>query len=220
MSLWAKFFGRSEPVDLAQPPVSSANLRTQIFRNDYFGMKLLAPGRPATRQIAPGLVEAIVEELGGAQRTVNWEALAQFDTDRDRLFALGRQQSVAHERNIQSMTVGELVQVFANNGFYLSSVMLETFARAHHKHGVLFVPVSSHHWCVHIVQALSVPPVVAMLRVIADSLAEKMSCSDSETLTRDVLWYKPNGVIEKLEGDELPPELAVAMASAFRESRR
>jgi hypothetical protein len=44
--------------------VSSANLRTQVFRNDYFGMKLLAPGRPATRQIAPGLVETIVEELG------------------------------------------------------------------------------------------------------------------------------------------------------------
>lgn len=62
-------------------------------------------------------------------------------------------------------------------------------------------------------------PVVAMLRVIADNVASKMTCSDAETLTNDVLWYKPNGVIEKIQGDELCPELAVAMASAFREAR-
>lgn len=221
MALWASLFGkRKEPVDLEKPPLSTTHLRTQLFRTDYFGVQAIqrTGGTIASRSIAPGLIEAIVEDLGSGERTLSWDALATLGSDRDYLFALARQQAAAAETHVESTTVADAVQVIASNGFYLSAYLLDMFAKRAAKHGVLFVPVSWHHWCVHIIQPMSVAPIADMMRLVADDIAKKMNCSDGETLTGDLLWYKPNGVIEKLHGSA-SSELVQAFENAYQDAR-
>jgi hypothetical protein len=218
MALWASLFGkRKESVDLEKPPVSTAHLRTQLFRTDYFGVQVIKKtgGSIASRPIAPGMIEAIVEDLGSGERTLRWEDLESLG-DRDYLFTLARQQAAAGETAIESTMVADSVQVIASNGFYLSAYLLDMFAKRAAKHGILFAPVSWHHWCVHIIQPMSVAPIVDMMRLVAGDIAKMMKCTDSETLTGDVLWYKPNGVIEKLDGSD-NADLAQAFENAFQD---
>lgn len=220
MALWASLFGkRKEPINLEKPPVSTTHLRTQLFRSDYFGVQAIKKSGAtiASRSIAPGLIEAIVEDLGSGERTLSWDSLATLGSDRDYLFALARQQAAAAETQIESTMVADSVQVIASNGFYLSAYLLDMFAKRTAKHGILFVPVSWHHWCVHIIQPMSVAPIVDMMRLVADDLAKMMTCRDSETLTKDLLWYKPNGVIEKLHGT-VSPDLASTFESAYHDA--
>lgn len=218
-ALWASLFGkRKEAVDLDKPPVSTAHLRTQLFRTDYFGVQAIkkSGGTIASRSIAPGLIEAIVEDLGSGERTLSWDALATLGSDRDYLFALARQQAAAGETQIESTMIADSVQVIASNGFYLSAYLLDMFTKRAAKHGILFAPVSWHHWCVHIIQPMSVAPIVDMMRLVAEDIAKRMKCTDSETLTGDLLWFKPNGVIEKLDAT-VSPELAQAFENAFQD---
>jgi hypothetical protein len=213
MSLFRSLFGkRAETVDLAQPPTSTAHLRAQVFSRDYFGMKLLKPGATAMRPLAAGLVEAIVEDLGSGSRTLSWDKLRQFGKTDDELFGIARAQAAAAETGAQSQVVEDTIEVIISNGFYLSAMLLEQFRNRDPKRGVLFVPLSWHHWCVHIIGGMSVAPVVPFLHAVARQVGSMMTVTDAERLVGDVFWYKPDHVIEKIDPEALSPELASALA--------
>ena len=109
------------------------------------------------------------------------------------------------------------IEVAISNGFYMGAFLLEQFAQANQ--GVLFVPLSWHQWCVHVIGPMSVPPVVPVLEAVAQHVASMMTVTAAERLVDDVLWYKPGGAIEKVElvGEGVArratsPELAKALA--------
>jgi len=199
MAFWTSLFGkRKETIDLAAPPQSISNLRTQVFSEDYFAMKFLDRGKMAMRPLAAGLVEAIVEDLGAGERSVRWENLEHFGKSHDELFALARGQAATAETGVQSQVVDGDVQVMITNGFYLSALLLETFAKREQKKGVLFVPLSWHHWCVHIIGPMTMPQHPMLLKMVAEQIGSMMKVTDAERLNDNVYWYKPGGVIEKI----------------------
>jgi hypothetical protein len=215
MAFWTSLFGkRKGTVDLEAPPQSLAHLRAQVFSEDYFVMKFLDRGKMAMRPLCAGLVEAIVEDLGAGERTVRWENLEHFGKSHDELFALARGQGAAAETGAQSQSVDGDVEVIITNGFYLSAYLLERFAKREQKQGVLFVPLSWHHWCVHIIGPMTMPQHPMLLGMVAGQIATMMTVTDAERLNQNVYWYKPGGVIEKLEfvGDmPTSPELLKAL---------
>lgn len=222
MAFWSTLFStKKEP---AAPP-SSADLRTQVYRADCTAIQVLDRtnrGDFVVRALAPGLVEALVEEHEDGESIVRRERVQAFGKSDDELFALGAAQG-ASLTDVQKIDLEHRVQVFASNDFYLSAKLLRSFARGKHAYGVLFAPISWHHWCVHIVQASTVPPLVAMISMVARDAQEKMQVAEYEALTGDVYWYKPDGIIEKLElvgsGADVratSPELQQAMDAAFR----
>src|SRR5687767_2567194 len=94
MAFWSGLFGKrdSDP-KLDTPPVTLANLRLQVFSESYFGMQVIDRAGSALRPLAPGLVEAIVEDLGGGERTMRWDYLRSFGKSDAELFALARKQA-------------------------------------------------------------------------------------------------------------------------------
>jgi hypothetical protein len=219
MAFWTSLFGkRKDTVDLGAPPTSTTHLRTQVYSEDYFVMKVLERTNSregmAMRPLAAGLIEAIVEDIGAGERTMRWKYLEHFGKSHDELFALARGQAATAETGAQSQTVDGDVEVVITNGFYLSALMLDRFAKRDQKKGVLFVPLSWHHWCVHIIGPMTMPQHPALLGMVASQIATMMTVTDAERLNQHVYWYKPGGVIEKLEivdNEVTSPELLKAL---------
>ena len=184
---------------LYKPDHDLLDLRSQVFRADCAAIHALDRNVFAVRPLADGLVEALVEDLGGHERVLRWDVVRAFGKSDDELFALARTQAAASACNITPMEVGGGVQVLASNELYLSARLLDNFARSKHRHGVLFAPISWHHWCIHVVQQITVPHTVALISLVAADVNRQMKVGDFESLTGDLYWYKPTGVIEKLE---------------------
>lgn len=231
MGLWSTLFSTKKE-DTDRAPVE-ANLRLQVYRPDCVTLQVLAQNGSldafAIRPLAPGLVQALVEDIGGKERVLRWEVARSLSKADDALFSLARTQaaSTMGDGKVQSMDLDGDVQVMVSNDFYLSAVLLHSFAQANHKHGVLFAPLSWHHWVVHVVQGSTVPPTVAMMALIADNVRSQMRVADYELLSGKLYWWKAGGVIEQLElageGVEVhatSPELAKAMQAAFDAAMR
>jgi hypothetical protein len=217
MAFWTGLFGgKKSSVELGAPLTSLANLRLQIFSEDYEGVRVLDRNAMPVRPLAPGLVQALVEDLGAAERIVEWARLRPFGKSDDDLFELAREQAAANVGRIEH-TLIESVQVFACNGFFMSASLLDTFIKQDLKKGILVVPVSSHHWCTHIIQSgITVPPHISMLRLIAGDLARSMKVSRAERLVTDVYWIRPGGRrIERIEMDGDEPVLSLDLAAAL-----
>ena len=197
MTFWTAFFSTKKHA--AARPVALDYLRSQVFRADCAAIHALDRNVFAVRPLADGLVEALVEDLGGHERVLRWDVVRAFGKSDDELFALARTQAAASACNITPMEVGGGVQVLASNELYLSARLLDNFARSKHRHGVLFAPISWHHWCIHVVQQITVPHTVALISLVAADVNRQMKVGDFESLTGDLYWYKPTGVIEKLE---------------------
>jgi len=222
MAFWATLFSTKK--DIGAPPALDS-LRVQIYRADCTAMEVLrrkSPGMFAVRPLADGLVEALVSQRGDAESVLRWDVVKAFGKSEDELFALGATQAAATTK-IVKQDFEYAVQMMASNDFYLSTQLLQSFARGKHAYGVLFAPISWHHWCVHVVQASTLQPIIAMMAMISREASAKMRVADYEALTGDLYWYKPSGVIEKLElageGAELhatSAELQQAMDTAFR----
>jgi hypothetical protein len=217
MGLFTSIFGgKAKTTDLDAPLASLDQVRLQVFSASYFGIRALDTATSALRPLAPGLVMALVEDLGGASRTLTWDKLRAFGKSDDELFELGRRQGAAADRDVATQQI-DAVQVFACNGFYLSAKLLHTFIEQPRKKGVLVAPVSSHHWCTHIVQSgVTVPPHVSMVAYLAETVAAEMQATDAERLVTDVYWIRPGGrQMDKIElrggTPVLSPELERAM---------
>ena len=213
MTFWTSFFSKQTPAR----PVALENLRWQVFRSGCVAMRALDRSVFAVRPLAD-LVEALVEDHADHERVLRLDVVGAFGKTEDELFAIARTQAAATTRDITTMELGGGVQVLASDERYLSAVLLERFAHGKHPRGVLFAPISSHHWCIHVVQAMTVPPTVALMGIVVDDVKRQMRVGDSDALTGDLYWYKPSGVIEKLElvGDgaarrATSPELARAI---------
>ena len=206
MTFWTAFLTKKQA---AARPVALDYLRSQVFRADCAAIHALDRNVFAVRPLADGLVEALVEDLGGHERVLRWDVVRAFGKSDDELFALARTQAAASACNITPMEVGGGVQVLASNELYLSARLLDNFARSKHRHGVLFAPISWHHWCIHVVQQITVPHTVALISLVAADVnrhqtsgrqtSGRMKVGDFESLTGDLYWYKPTGVIETLE---------------------
>jgi hypothetical protein len=216
MAFWSGLFGkRDSKPNIETPPVSIANLRVQVFRDDYVGVKLLDREGCAVRTLAPGLVEAIVEDLGGGERTMRWEYLRSFGKTDDELFDLARAQASTSTTEIASELL-DGIEVMIANSFYLSAFMLETFRKRDLKKGVLVAPISWHHWCAHIIGDLTVAPHVQMMRFLAQSIASQMTVTDAERLTTSIYWIKPGGrVLERIEMDRDEPVLSAELRTTL-----
>jgi len=180
--------------------MSLENIRLQLFREDYAPISLVDRNHVAVRPLAPGLVQAIVEDSGAGERTLQWADLRASGRSDDELFDIARWQTEALDDAIESQTVDNLVQVYISNGFYMSARLLASFVNDELDKGVLFVPLSWHHWCVHIVDDLTVEPVIPMMELIAHQIAPMMKVADAERLVDDVYWAHPGGrMIERVE---------------------
>ena len=222
MAFWATLFSTKK--DSAPAPALDT-LRTQIYRADCTAMQVLkrkSPGVFAVRPLADGLVEALVSQRGDTESVLRWDVVKAFGKPEDELFALGAAQGAARTK-VVTQDFEFAVQMMASNDFYLSALLLQSFARSKHQHGVLFAPISWHHWVVHVVQASTLPPIVAMMAMLSREASKGMRVAEYEALTGDLYWYKPDGVIEKLElageGADVharSAELQQAMDAAFR----
>jgi hypothetical protein len=194
MGLFTSIFGgKAKTTDLDAPLASLDDVRLQVFSTNYFGIRALDPAISALRPLAPGLVMALVQDLGAASRTLTWDQLRAFGKSDDELFDLGRRQGAHADKDVASQQI-DAVQTFACNGFYLSAKLLHTFIEKPLKKGVLVAPVSSHHWCTHIIQSgVTVPPHIAMVAYIAEIVAQNMQATDAERLVTDVYWIRPGG---------------------------
>jgi len=217
MTFWTSFLPTRKAV--GPRPLAVEHLRVQVFRASCVAMRAVHCRAFAVRPLTDRLVEALVEDHADYERVLRWDVVRAFGKSEDELFAIARTQAAATADDITTMELGGGVQVLASNGRYLSAGMLERFARDKHPRGVLFAPISSHHWCIHIVQAITVPPTVALMGIVVDDVKRQMRVGDSEALTGDLYWYKPGGEIEKLElvGEGTArrassPELATAIA--------
>jgi hypothetical protein len=190
MAFWSALFSTKKGA-----PVVRERLCTQLYRADGIAMRVAKPSGIARRLLAPGLFEVIVEDQGDRERVVSWDDLGGAD---DALFAIARSRAAASETKVASQVL-ETVQVMISNSFYLSAFVLETLETKRYKYGALFVPLSWHHWCVHVIQPGTVPPTVLMVEAVAREVATMMNVRDHERLRDDVYWYKPDGVIEQLE---------------------
>ncbi len=207
--MFSSLFGKRK--ESTSPAPALGRLRTQVYSREYFGIQVIEKTRSpiAMRPLADGLVEAIVEDLGGGERMMSWNALDELGKPRDELFALGRRQAAAAETGIQSQMLDGGMEVLISNGFYMSAVLLDTMARDPGK-GMLFVPLSWHHWCLHTIDAMSVAPHVAMLALVAEKIGEMMQVKDAERLSDAIYWYKPDHTIVRI-GKEITLELAAAL---------
>lgn len=221
MGIWTALFSTKK---LEARPPTLDQLRVQVFRGDCIAIRALDKNRAAfaIRPLADGLVEAIVEHSGDGERVLRWDVIRAFGKPDDELFALARTQAAATMRDVEKVDLDGGVQVFVSNDFYLSALMLHNFASNDHAHGVLFAPLSWHHWCAHVVQRATVAPTVALMELVARSVAEQMQVGDFEALTDDLYWYKPSGEIERLElvgkgadRHATSPELVRAMDDAW-----
>ena len=226
MAFWSTLFSTKQET---LPPPTLASLRVQVYRKDCVAMRVLkesSPGMFAVKPLAYGLIEALVEQRAQGESLLRWDVARALGKSDDELFALAAAQAAATTRTVTSdFDFG--VQLMASNDFYLSTQLLQSFARQASPYGVLFAPISWHHWCVHVVGASTLPPVVAMMMMLTRSAQEKMRVAEYEALTGDLYWYKPGGVIEMLElvGDgadtrATSPELTQAMDAAFRAATR
>lgn len=202
MTFWTAFFSTKKQAPAR--PVALDYLRSQIFRADCVAMRALDRNVFAIRPLADGLVEALVEDLSDQERVLRWDVVRAFGKSDDDLFALARTQAAASACNITPLEVGGGVQVLASDELYLSARLLDRFARSNHPHGVLFAPISWHHWCIHVVQTITVPHTIALIALVAADVnrhqtSGRIRVGDNAALTGDLYWYKPTGVIEKLE---------------------
>lgn len=213
MAFWSGLFGkRDSSPEIETPPVAIANLRVQVFRDDYVGMKMIDRQGCAVRTLAPGLVEAIVEDFGGGERTMRWDYLRTLGKTDGELFDLARAQGAAATTEIASEVL-DGIEVMIANSFYLSAFMLEMFRTRELKHGVLVAPISWHHWCAHVIGPMSVAPHVQMMRFLAQSIASQMTVTDAELLTTSIYWIKSGGrEIERIEMERDEPVLSPALA--------
>ena len=215
MAFWSGWFSRrdSDP-ELATPPVTLANVRLQIFSERYFGMRMLDRTAACVRPLAPGLIEAIVEDIGGGERTLRWEYLRNFALTDAELFALARAQAARCERDVATEVL-DGIDVLVSNGFYLGAHVLESLAARRLAFGALVAPVTWHHWCVHVIDARTVAAQIQMMRFLAQSIASQANVADAERLTTDVYWLRPTGQLERIamqhDAPLLPPELARAL---------
>ena len=213
MAFWTALFGKTKVTNETPPALD--RVRLQVYSTNYFGVRAIEQTKSpmAIRPLAPGLVTALVEDLGGAERMLAWDLVDAFGTSRDEMFALAQRQGAASETAVHSEVIENTVEVLVSNGFFLSAFMLERLATREPKQGALFVPLSWHHWCVHIIGAMSVPPVVPFLHAVAGQIGDTIQVTDAETLVRDVYWYRPDRTIEKLANQAPSAELARLLAS-------
>src|SRR5688572_4923660 len=199
MAFWSGLFGkRDSERDITAPPVSLANLRLQIFSEQYFGMRVIDRAGTALRPLAPGLLEAIVEDVGGGERTLRWEYLRAFGKSDEELFALARAQAAAVEAQVASEVL-DGIQVMVANGFYLGAHVLDVAAKSKLEKGAFVAPISWHHWCSHVIGGMTFAPHIQMMRFLAQSIAQQMKVTDAERLGTDVYWLKPTGQLERIE---------------------
>jgi hypothetical protein len=217
MTFWTAFLSPKKQT-AARPPALE-HLRLQVLRAKSVSMRALDRSTFAARPLTDGLVEVLVEDHAAHERVLRWDVVRAFNKPDHELFAIARAQAATATCDVTTMELGGGVQVLASNGFYLSALLLDRFARSKHPHGVLFAPISWHHWCIHVVQAMTVPPTVALMAIVVDDVRRQMRVADYEALTGDVYWSKPGGSIEKLElvgeGAErraVSPEFAKAIA--------
>lgn len=192
-----------------------SRLRAQVFSTEYFGLKVAVQSgsQLATRDLAPGLVEAIVEDTGGGERLGTWDGLGQPGWSHDELFGIARAQAAAKETEAVTAVIEGDIEVVISNGFYLSAHLLARFARA--TADVLFVPLSWHHWCVHPIGPMTVAASVAFLSHAAGRIGDMMTVTAAETLSRAVYWYRPDHRIDRVPivGDTFDhPDLARLLA--------
>jgi hypothetical protein len=203
-------------VELGGTSVPLESLRLQVFSERYFGVKLLDRSVAAVRPLAPGLVQAVVQDTGGGSITVRWEALRKHGKSDDEMFDLARSQAAVFDQDVVSQVVADCVQLMICNGFYLCAKLLDTFINKELKLGALIAPVSWHHWCLHVVGPMTVAPVASMVHLVAEQTAEMMNVTDAERLGTTVYWVRPGGrVIEPVEVTDddarLPADLTRAL---------
>lgn len=226
MAFWSTLFSTKKET---APPPALDSLRVQVYRSDCVAMRVLdeqSPGTFAVRPLAHGLVEALVAQRPEGESVLRWDVARAFGKRDDELFALGAAQGAA---TTQVMT-SELefgVEVTISNEFYLSARMLQGFARQDDPYGVLFAPISWHHWCSHVVGNMTMPPVVAMMMMVAKEVQKGMHVAEYEALTGELYWYRRGGRIEVLElvgeGGNVratSDELHRAMMDALRQPAR
>jgi hypothetical protein len=198
MAFWSTLFSTKKNPDL--PPLTIQSLRYQVYRSDCTAMRVLDRKNKtdfAIRPLADGLVEALVQEIGNTERVLTWDVVNALG--KDDVWMLARTEAASKMTDVKTVDLDGGVQLLAANNFYLSAVLLHSFERARHTHGVLFAPVSWHHWVVHVIQAMTVPPTVALMKLAAENIQREMTVADYEALTGDLYWYKPNGSIAKLD---------------------
>jgi hypothetical protein len=226
MAFWSTLFSTKKEI---APPPALDSLRVQVYRRDCIAMQVLktnSPGTFAARPLAHGLLEVLVSQNARGESLLRWDVARAYGKGDDELFALGAAQGAAATQVVTTeLELG--VQMTASNDFYLSALMLRRFARDNDPYGVLFAPISWHHWCFHVVGNMTMPPVVAMMTMVAYEAQKRMHVAEYEALTGDLYWYKRGGVIEKLElvGDggstrATSDELHAAMMDAIRQPRR
>lgn len=226
MAFWSTLFSTKKET---APPPALESLRVQVYRSDCVAMQVLkksSPGTFAARPLAPGLLEVLVSQNAQGESLLRWDVARAYGKSDDEMFELGSAQGAAATKTVTTdFEFG--VQMMASNDFYLSTQLLRGFKQAARPHGVLFCPISWHHWCIHLVQAASVPPIVGMMKLIATEAQQRMKVAEYEALTGDLYWYKQGGVIEKLtligEGAAMhatSTELDEAMTAAFQAAMR
>ena len=222
MAFWSTLFSTKKET---APPPALESLRVQVYRSDCVAMQVLkknSPGTFAARPLVHGLLEVLVSQNAQGESLLRWDVARAFGKSDDELFELGSAQGAAATNTVATdFEFG--VQMMASNDFYLSAQLLRGFKQANRPYGVLFCPISWHHWCVHLVQASSVPPIVAMMMMVTKEAQQRMRVAEYEALTGDLYWYKTGGVIEKLtlmgEGADMratSTELDDAMTAAFQ----
>ena len=226
MAFWSTLFSTKKETT---PPPALDTLRVQIYRSDCIAMQVLkknSPGTFAARPLVAGLLEVLVSQNAQGESLMRWDVARTYGKSDEELFELGSAQGAAATKTVAT-EFEFAVQMMASNDFYLSTQLLRSFKQANRPHGVLFCPISWHHWCIHLVQAASVPPIVAMMKMIVGEAQQRMKVAEYEALTGDIYWYKHGGVIEKLtlmgEGAEMratSTELDEAMSAAFQAAMR
>jgi hypothetical protein len=210
MAFWSGLFGkRDSEREIETPPVQLSRLRWQVFSERYFGMKVLERDACAVRPLAPGLLEAIVEDLGAGERTLRWEYLRPFGKTDAELFALARSQaSLANGAVESSMLDG--IQVIACNDFYLGAFLLERYL-VDLEFGAFVAPITWHHWAVHRIDRMTVVPHIQMMRFLAQSIDAQAKVADAERLGTDVYWLR-DGKLERIDLDRDEPVLSRELA--------
>src|SRR5258705_12572326 len=140
MAFWSTLFSTKKET---APPPALESLRVQVYRTDCVAMQVLkkhSPGHFATRPLVHGLLEVLVSQNAQGESVMRWDVARAYGKSDSELFALAAQQGTA--RTTVVTTDFEFgVQMMASNDFYLSSLLLGSFARGNHKHGVLFSPI-------------------------------------------------------------------------------
>ena len=181
----------AQPKEPLRPrQVKTDSLRLQVFTADV--ANLFAADAMITRPLSPHLLAVLVEDLGGAENTVERARVASLGLDDDALLALGQMNAAAsdlpHAKTMQVPTDAGMIDVCVSNRFFLSALVLTQLEQENQD--ALVALLTWHHALMHrVTDASSVATWLAM-----DELAQKISaeakCSALEWLSPVVHLYR------------------------------